>query len=112
MNSIKYDFTSKEVSLIINSLNSLRNYMSMQERATNVIDEMILKISNNKIEFDIYESKILINSLNNFRYKLKSTNESCSEVNDLLLKIINYTSKDNNKSITIKGFSISNESRC
>ena len=81
MNSIKYDFTSKEVSLIINSLNSLRNYMSMQERATNVIDEMILKInikkianlnkiSNNKIEFDIYESKILINSLNNFRYKL------------------------------------------
>lgn len=112
MDNIRYDFTDKEINLIINSLNSLRNYMSIQERPTNAVDDMIIKISSNKTEFDIYESRILINSLNNYRYKLKSTNESCSEVNDLLLKIINYTDKDNSKSTIIKGLNFNNESRC
>lgn len=87
--TIKCEFTIEESNLIIKSLNLLRNYLSKQERTTETVDEIIIKITEyGKIEIDKYEIGIIINALNNYRYKLKSMNESRSEVNELLLRLI------------------------
>lgn len=91
---IKFDLTDNERTLIITSLNMLRNYLVAQERSTDSVDEIILKISDkSKIELDSFDAKIIINSLNNMRYKLKSENQPRSEVNDILLKMIDETDK-------------------
>ena len=90
---IKFDLTDGEKSIITNSLNMLRNYLSAQERPTESVDEIIIKINNHKVELDTFDSKIVINALNNMRYKLKSNNQPRGEVNDILLKMIDETDK-------------------
>ena len=91
---IKFEFDENEKGIIINSLSLLRNYLQSQERSTDSIDEILLKLSDkHKVELDTFDSKIIINALNNLRYKLKSQNQSRSDVNDILLKMIDETDK-------------------
>ena len=90
---IKFDLTDVEKSIITKSLNMLRNYLSAQERSTDSVDEIIVKINSHKVELDTFDSKIVINALNNMRYKLKSNNQPRGEVNDILLKMIDETDK-------------------
>lgn len=90
---IKFDLTDVEKSIITKSLNMLRNYLSAQERSTDSVDEILVKINSRKVELDIFDSKIVINALNNMRYKLKSNNQPRGEVNDILLKMIDETDK-------------------
>ena len=98
--TIKYEFTIEESNLIIKSLNLLRNYLSKQERTTETVDEIIIKITEyGKIEIDKYEIGIIINALNNYRYKLKSMNESRSEVNELLLRLLDDSEKVSKKKV-------------
>ena len=98
--TIKYEFTILESNLIIKSLNLLRNYLSKQERTTETVDEIIIKITEyRKIEIDKYEIGIIINALNNYRYKLKSMNESRSEVNELLLRLLDDSEKVSKKKV-------------
>ena len=98
--TIKYEFTILESNLIIKSLNLLRNYLSKQERTTETVDEIIIKITEyGKIEIDKYEIGIIINALNNYRYKLKSMNESRSEVNELLLRLLDDSEKVSKKKV-------------
>ena len=97
---IKCEFTVEESNLIIKSLNLLRNYLSKQERTTETVDEIIIKITEyGKIEIDKYEIGIIINALNNYRYKLKSMNESRSEVNVLLLRLLDDSEKVSKKKV-------------
>lgn len=105
---IKFDFTDGEKSIITNSLNMLRNYLSAQERPTESVDEIIIKINNHKVELDTFDSKIVINALNNMRYKLKSNNQPRGEINNILLKMINETDK---KRIPILGRCIKDNER-
>lgn len=101
--TIKYEFTIEESNLIIKSLNLLRNYLSKQERTTETVDEIIIKITEyGKIEIDKYEIGIIINALNNYRYKLKSMNESRSEVNELLLRLLDDSEKVSKKKSPFK----------
>lgn len=90
---IKFDLTDVEKSIITKSLNMLRNYLSAQERSTDSVDEILVKINSHKVELDTFDSKIVINALNNMRYKLKSNNQPRGEVNDILLKMIDETDK-------------------
>lgn len=90
---IKLDINEEEKSLIVKSLNLLRNYLSAQDRSTDSIDEILLKLSKHKIELDSFDAKIIINSLNNYRYKLKNEGLPRSNVNDILLKMIDETDK-------------------
>ena len=90
---IKFDLTDAEKSIITKSLNMLRNYLSAQERSTDSVDEILVKINSRKVELDTFDSKIVINALNNTRYKLKSNNQPRGEVNDILLKMIDETDK-------------------
>ncbi len=100
---IKCEFTVEESNLIIKSLNLLRNYLSKQERTTETVDEIIIKITEyGKIEIDKYEIGIIINALNNYRYKLKSMNESRSEVNELLLRLLDDSEKVSKKKSPFK----------
>lgn len=100
--TIKCEFTVEESNLIIKSLNLLRNYLSKQERTTETVDEIIIKITEyGKIEIDKYEIGIIINALNNYRYKLKSMNESRSEVNELLLRLL-----DDSEKVSVSGFGV------
>lgn len=101
--TIKYEFTILESNLIIKSLNLLRNYLSKQERTTETVDEIIIKLSEyGKMDMDKYEIGIIINALNNYRYKLKSMNESRSEVNELLLRLLDDSEKVSKKKSPFK----------
>ena len=81
--TIKCEFTIEESNLIIKSLNLLRNYLSKQERTTETVDEIIIKITEyGKIEIDKYEIGIIINALNNYRYKLKRMNETRTQLKE------------------------------
>ena len=52
--TIKYEFTILESNLIIKSLNLLRNYLSKQERSTESVDEIIIKLSDyGKMDMDM-----------------------------------------------------------
>ena len=54
--TIKYEFTILESNLIIKSLNLLRNYLSKQERSTESVDEIIIKLSDyGKMDMYKYE---------------------------------------------------------
>ena len=98
--TIKYEFTILESNLIIKLLNLLRNYLSKQERSTESVDEIIIKLSEyGKMDMDKYEIGIIINALNNYRYKLKSMNESRSEVNELLLRLLDDSEKVSKKKV-------------
>ena len=98
--TIKCEFTVEESNLIIKSLNLLRNYLSKQERSTESVDEIIIKLSDyEKMDMDKYEIGIIINALNNYRYKLKSMNESRSEVNELLLRLLDDSEKVSKKKV-------------
>ncbi len=99
IDKIRYDFSMEEKSVIIKSLNLLRNYLSAQDRSTDSIDEILSKLDSHKVAFDKFELGIIINALNNYRYKLKSMNESRSDVNELLLKIIDDTEKEPKKKV-------------
>ena len=98
--TIKYEFTILESNLIIKSLNLLRNYLSKQERSTESVDEIIIKLSDyGKTDMDKYEIGIIINALNNYRYKLKSMNESRNEVHELLLILLDDSEKVSKKKV-------------
>lgn len=98
--TIKSEFTILESNLIIKSLNLLRNCLSKQERSTESVDEIIIKLSDyGKMDMDKYEIGIIINALNNYRYKLKSMNESRSEVNELLLRLLDDSEKVSKKKV-------------
>lgn len=91
---IKIEFNDNERSLILESLNNMRNQLTLEQRTTEPIDDILLKFNNEtKIEFEKNECLIVINSLNNFRNKLKNENKSPSDVNDIILRIISETDK-------------------
>ena len=93
--SFKYEFSVNETNLIVKSLNLLRNYLNTQDRATDSVDEIIIKLTDyNKMEIDKHELGIIINALNNYRYKLKSLNEPRSEVNELLLRLLDDSERE------------------
>lgn len=91
---IKFDFKDEERSLIIKALNMFGNYLSAQDKSTDSVDEILLKLEDtSKVELDKYEMGTTINALNSYRYKLKSMNMPRTEVNDILLKMIDETDK-------------------
>lgn len=91
---IKMDLCDTEKNLIIKSLTMFRNYLTAQDRSTDSVDEIILKISDKrKIELDTFDAGIVINALNTMRYKLKNENQPRTDVNDILLKMIDETDK-------------------
>lgn len=91
---IKLELCDTEKDLIVKSLTMFRNYLTAQDRATDSVDEIILKVSDKrKVELDIVDTGIVINALNNMRYKLKSENQPRTGVNDILLKMIDGTGK-------------------
>ena len=90
---IKLELCDTERKLIIASLTMFKNYLIAQDRSTDSIDEIIIKLSDkSKIELDTFDAGIVINALNT-RYKLKSENQPRTEVNDILLKMIDETDK-------------------
>ena len=95
---IKFDLSDDERTTIIKALNMLRNHLSMQEQSTIYIDELIIKINDNrKFELDIFDAKIVINALNNMRYKLKNENKPRDDVNNIILKMIDETDSKKNE---------------
>lgn len=92
---IKFDLNDTEISIITKSLNAFRNYLSVQERPVDFINDIIVKINSKKIELDSVDSKIVINALNVMRNKLKEENQPREEINNILLKIIDKTDKKN-----------------
>ena len=107
---IRFDLTDNERTIIIKSLNMLRNYLSAQQRSTASVDEIIVKVSeHHKVDLDIFDAKIVANALNNMRYKLKSDNQPRSDVNDILLKVIDET--DKKKVLTLRKPMRGNDSR-
>ena len=92
--TIKLDFNEDERILIFKSLNILRNNLLLENRDTAVLDDILLKFSDNhKTELDKYEINIVINALNGLRTDIKNRNEYPGEVNDLILRLINENSK-------------------
>lgn len=100
--TIRYEFSYNESNLVLKSLNLLRSHLVSQEEATIVVDDIIGKLGNNKVDFDIYEMKIIIKALNNYRYKLKNMGESRTEVNDILLKMIDDTENCGKKKVLLR----------
>lgn len=91
---IKLEINDGEKTLIIKSLTMFRNYLSAQDRSTDSVDEIILKLSDKKkVELDVFDAGIVINALNTMRYKLKNENQPRTDVNDILLKMIDETDK-------------------
>lgn len=91
---IKLELCDTERKLIISSLTIFKNYLIAQDRSTDSLDEIIIKVSDkSKIELDTFDAGIVINALNTMRYKLKSQNQPRTEVNDILLKMIDETDK-------------------
>lgn len=91
---IKLELSEPEKSLIVKALTMFRNYLTAQDRSTDSVDEIILKISDKrKVELDTFDAGIVINALNTMRYKLKNENQPRTEVNDILLKMIDETDK-------------------
>lgn len=91
---MKLELCDNEKTLIIKSLTMFRNYLSAQDRSTDSVDEIILKLSDKrKVELDTFDAGIIINALNTMRYKLKNENQPRTEVNDILLKMIDETDK-------------------
>jgi len=95
--TVKFEFSGDEASLIIKSLSTLRNKLLEEDRDVGVIDDILIKYSEGlKVELDRYEVNIMINSLNELRNVLKSNDESPMEVNNLILKLINENGKKKN----------------
>lgn len=93
-NKFHFNFQVEERNLIIESLNSFRNYLKNQDRTTDSIDNLLIKINDSsKVELNDYDVKITINALNTWRYKLKNENKPRDEVNNVLLKLINVIEK-------------------
>lgn len=91
---LKLELFDSERKLILSSLTMFKNYLTAQDRSTDSIDEIIIKINDkSKIELDTFDAGIVINALNTMRYKLKSENQPRTEVNDILLKMIDETGK-------------------
>lgn len=96
----KFDFTEEEKVIIVKSLNLFRNNLILQNKPFELIDDILLKMTNNhKVELDLTYTNIVIKSLNNYRYKLKSEGQSRNSVNSILSRMIEET--DKNK---IKGY--------
>lgn len=99
--NVKLLLSESEKSLIIKSLTMFRNYLTAQDRSTDSVDEIILKISDKKkVELDTFDAGIVINALNTMRYKLKNENQPRTEVNDILLKMIDET--DSKKKLLLR----------
>lgn len=93
-NELKFELLDEEKNIILNSLTMFRNYLSAQDRPTDSVDEIILKVNDKrKFEIDTFDAGIVINALNTMRYKLKNENRPRTEVNSILLKIIEQTDK-------------------
>ena len=74
---IKYEFEDTERTIIMKSLNMLRDYLTSQDRPTDSVDNLLIKVnSKSKLEVDIYDAKIIIFALNNLRLKYKNENSS------------------------------------
>lgn len=94
---IKIELCDNEKNLIIKSLALFRNYLTAQDRSTDSVDEILLKVNDKgKVEIDTFDAGIVINALNTMRYKLKNENQPRTEVNAILLKLINETDKKTN----------------
>lgn len=91
---MKLDLSDSEKVLIIKSLTMFRNYLTAQDRSTDSVDEIIMKMRDKrKVELDTFDAGIVINALNTMRYKLKNENQPRTDVNDILLKMIDETDK-------------------
>lgn len=92
--TIKFDFSNAEKSLIIKSITMLRNDLLSQERDVAVVDDILLKFSDSsRVELDIYEYKIVINALNNLRTSIKEQKQSPIEVSNIILRMIEENGK-------------------
>lgn len=108
-NKIKIELCDEERNTILKALTMFRNYLSAQDRTTDSVDEIILKMCDkSKLELDALDAGIVINALNNMRYKLKNENEPRTEVNDILLKLIDETGK---KKLILRKFTEDNVRR-
>ena len=104
---IKLEFNDVELTSINNALNSFRNHLNTQKRATEIVDEIILKINNSsKVELNECDVKIIINALDTYRYKLKNENKPRGEVNDVILRLIDET--NGKKKLILKKIGLGN----
>ena len=90
---IKFDFTDDEKSLINQSLTMFRNSRIAQEESTSVIDEIMLKIVDKRVELDTIDAGIVINALYKFRYSLENEEDTRENVNKLLMSMMAETDK-------------------
>ena len=80
--------------LIFDALVSMRYYLKEENRPTDAIDEILLKISESyKVELDNLDARIIIHSLDDMRDELKEKNEPRGEINNIILKVIGETEK-------------------
>lgn len=92
--TVKFDFNSSERSIIIKGLNMLRNNLLLQERDDSVVNDILIKFSeDNKVELDIYEHKIVISALYDLRTSIKKQNQSPIEVSNIILRLIEEDGK-------------------
>lgn len=108
--TIKFDFNNIEKSLIIKSMTMLRNNLLSQERDVAVVDDILLKFSDNdRVELDIYEYKIVIGALNNLRTSMKEQQQLPIEVSNIILKMIEENGK---KKTLLRILRKDNDRRC
>ena len=83
----KLQLSSEDLRIIRYSLVDFRNNLNKQNRYSEPVDEIILKLKS-KMKVDRYDLGIIINSLTEYRKMIVSNNKNTNEVDKLILKLI------------------------
>lgn len=91
---IRLELNNVEKKLIFDSLILMREYLKGEERPTDVIDEILLKIGDSyKVELDSLDARIIIHSLSDMREEMIENDEPRNDINNIILKVISETDK-------------------
>lgn len=88
----KLELSDEEVKIILYSLTDFRNNLLNEEKSTDPVNEVILKLKN-KMKVDKYDLGIMINGLDKSRKIKISQNQDTSKINELLLRLIDFGEK-------------------
>ena len=85
----KIEFNDIELKIVLYSLNDFRNQLLKEDRYTDAVDEVLVKLKN-KMRVDKYDLGAMINALDKRRKVMLTENEDTSVINDLILKLIEF----------------------
>lgn len=85
----KIEFNNEELRVIFYALIEFRNQLLEENKYTDAIDEVIVKLKS-KMKVDKYDLGIIINGLDKTRKKMVIKNEKTSVINALLLKLLKF----------------------